>query len=267
MVRAICVKNIFDWEYEMADNTQFVIIASGKNNQDWMDRHLKSVLVQNYKNYLYFYLNDNGTDDTINIYNKLVKKDDRFNIINNIDKEKTADFNTKIRLELFKNSNFSDEAVFVHLDGDDWFFSTDVLEYLNDVYKEEDVWLTYGNFIEYPSGLKSSIITEYSPTVVQNKLYRKDAWRASHLKTFKKKIAKNLEVSDFLAGDSLTFVGDQAIMFPMLEMANGKHKCLKKILYVYNRKNVNYDSNTEMAKKMVQQEMLLRAKPIRETII
>ena len=160
MARDICVKNIFDWEYKMVDKTQFVIIASGKNNQDWMDRHLKSVLVQNYKNYLYFYLNDNGTDDTINIYNKLVKKDDRFNIINNIDEEKTADFNTKIRLELFKNSNFSDEAVFVHLDGDDWFFSTDVLEYLNDVYKEEDVWLTYGNFIEYPSGLKSSIITE-----------------------------------------------------------------------------------------------------------
>jgi len=249
------------------DNTQFVIIASGKNNQDWMDRHLKSVLVQNYKNYLYFYLNDNGTDNTINIYNKLVKKDDRFNIINNIDEEKTADFNIKVRLELFKNSNFSDEAVFVYLDGDDWFFSTEVLNYLNKAYQEEDLLLTYGNFVEYPSGRKSTFVSPHPSRVIEQRSFRKDSWRASHLKTFKKKIAKRLSLDDYTINNKLTFVGDQATMLSLLEMAGERHKCIEKILYVYNRANPgNYYKKKDIFQEMLKQEKELRKKPPRELI-
>ena len=43
-----------------------------------------------------------------------------------------------------------DNAIVIILDGDDWFPHDRVLEYINRVYQDPLIWLTYGQFIEYP---------------------------------------------------------------------------------------------------------------------
>ena len=48
------------------------------------------------------------------------------------------------------------DEICVLLDGDDWLNGENVLARLNEIYEEEDCWLTYGSYIEYPSGRDSS---------------------------------------------------------------------------------------------------------------
>ena len=246
---------------------KFVIIASGKNNERWIERHLKSVLLQKYSNYEHYYLDDNSSDLTLEKYKKIILNDERFNILYNEDKLQTNHFNITNRLDLFNKEEYSDDVVFIYLDGDDWFFSTEVLNYLNKAYQEEDLLLTYGNFVEYPSGRKSTIVSPHPSHVIEQRSFRKDSWRASHLKTFKKKIAKRLSLDDYTINNKLTFVGDQATMLSLLEMAGERHKCIEKILYVYNRANPgNYDKKKDIFQEMLKQEKELRKKPPRKLI-
>ena len=74
--------------------------------------------------------------------------------------------------------------------------------------------------------------------VIESNSFRKDKWRASHLRTFKYKLWKNLDKNDLKDGEKyyeMTY--DQAIMLPLLEMASERSKYIPQILYVYNKDN------------------------------
>jgi hypothetical protein len=141
-----------------------------------------------------------------------------------------------------QRANCHDEDIIVILDGDDWLASEGVLETLNHYYNS-DILLTYGSYIEYPSGNKPWNVSEFSEHVINNNLYRKDIWRSSHLRTFKYKLWKNIKIEDLKDenGNFYKMTGDLAAMFPMLEMSGGKFKYIKDTLCCYNLTNINND--------------------------
>jgi len=98
--------------------------------------------------------------------------------------------------------------------------------------------MTYGSYAFFPIKRKGVEPSAYSKQVVENNLYRKDAWRASHLRTFKYKLWKKLNYEDLkINGEYLKYAYDQAIMLPLLEMSREKALYIQEVLHVYNRTN------------------------------
>ena len=107
--------------------------------------------------------------------------------------------------------------------------------------------MTYGSYVYNPGGQKGAEPSEYPEEVIKSNTFRKDQWRASHLRTFKYKLWKHLEKSDLKEGDKYYEMAyDQAIMLPLLEMASERSKYISEVLHTYNRENpLNVDKIKE----------------------
>lgn len=70
-------------------------------------------------------------------------------------------------------------------------------------------------------------------------MFRQDIWKATHLRTFKYKLWKNIKKEDLKDqnGDYFKMTWDLAIMLPMLEMSGNRFAMIEDVLYVYNREN------------------------------
>ena len=109
----------------------------------------------------------------------------------------------------------------------------------------------------YPFGSLGLEPSDYPKEVVEKNLYREDDWRASHLRTFKKKLWDNINQQDLIDDDGEYYktAYDQAMMLPMVEMARDRAKYISEILHVYNRANV---INVDKQKQKQQYETMLR---------
>ena len=132
---------------EVVERSIVVVIAS-YNNKDWYKRNLDSVFSQKYTNYRVIYVDDaspDGTGELVEQYIKEHKQEEKFTLLCNQERlGALANQYTAI-------TSCDDMAIIVILDGDDWFAHDQVLAYMNNVYADTNVWLTYGQFKEYPS--------------------------------------------------------------------------------------------------------------------
>jgi len=217
------------------EKTHFKIIVPAYNAEKWAKTLVKSVKNQEYSNFECYIGDDMSTDSTLKRFKKYVGDDSRFAIVANTEKK----YALKNIHDLILESNPKPEDVLVILDGDDWFTTRYVLSKLDQYYTSKDCNLTYGSFVECPLGEIGKEASEYPEDVVKNNAYRLDTWRASHLKTFKFKLWKKINVDDLkdTTGDFYEMSYDQAMMLPMLEMAGEKALYIPEALYVYNTIN------------------------------
>ena len=201
-------------------NNKFKIVSPSYNNEKWVDIHTDSILEQTYDNYEVLYINDCSTDNTLDKVEKLVGNNSKFKIISN-EKNMGATHNY-INIDDFMDD---DEEIIVHLDGDDWLAVPNVLEELNTFYNENDFWMTYGGFVVWNGGEETKLPypqnTEYDSFVHKYNMYRKDLWRASHLRTFKWFLFKNIDKKDFVSKiDNKLYwhASDLSWSYPALEM-------------------------------------------------
>ena len=176
-----------------------------------------------------------STDNSVEVIKRHIQGDERFILIQNKNKQYALGNIVNTLLKYCKD----DEDVNILLDGDDWFPSRSTLYYLHETYAESKCLLTYGNYIYFPNGSKGLEPSEYPFEVIESNSFRKDQWRASHLRTFKTKLWKHLDLND-LRQDKQQYYQtayDQALMLPLLELAGHRSKFIDKIMHVYNRSN------------------------------
>jgi len=239
------------------ENIKFHFIIPCYNTEKWIPKTIECIRTQKNKNFTATIIDDISTDNTFSLIQKGIKGDKRFNVIKN----KTKNFALKNISLAIKAAPISDEDVVIVLDGDDWLPSTDVLNYLTKVYNEEDVLLTYGSYEEFPSGERGVEPSPYPNEVIKNNSFRGDMWRASHLRTFKYKLWKQIDQKDLIDNDGEYYkmAYDQAMMLPMLEMAGQKIRYIDEVLHVYNRVNpLNVDK--QKAQEQFQTMKRIRAK-------
>ena len=139
-----------------------------------------------------------------------------------------------------------DDDIVILLDGDDWLASARTLCRLSDEYADEECYVTYGSYVYHPVGMRGVEPSAYPDAVIENNSFRQDKWRASHLRTFKYELWKNLNHDDLKDenGQYFKMTYDQAIMLPLLEMASERSRYVPEILHVYNKENpLNIDKN------------------------
>lgn len=212
----------------------FTILIPSYNNQKWVEKSLGSALRQDYKNYDIVYINDCSTDMTSQEVERVLQETEtkaEVTVINN-QKNKKALCNL---YNAIKNSKSG--TIIVTLDGDDWFPNDQVLDKLNSIYSDKNVWMTAGSYIDNVHGSVSSpnITDDYWHGNIRFK-----AWTISHLRTFRKELFEKIKYEDLMDVDGYfyKFTFDQAMMYPMAEMSGPHHfREVRDITYVYNRRN------------------------------
>jgi len=200
----------------------------------WVGRNIESVMVQEEKHRI-IYINDASTDGTDGIIKIFFEESNNSILIRN-EKNQGALSNYYRAIHECK-----DDEIIVALDGDDWLKHKNVLTELNKIYKNHDIWLTYGQY-ESSNSRKIGHCKAYSQECIAKNLFRESPWYASHLRTFYAGLFKRIKLKDLLYnGRFFPMTWDLAFMLPMLEMAGERHWFIKNTLYVYNTQNGQSD--------------------------
>ena len=220
--------------------THFKIIIPTYNAEEFIENALISVLNQDYDDFECIITDDCSSDDTAKLIQDFISDNaaEDYFIFHQNTERKLALYNLH---SMIQDMDAEDEDVVVMLDGDDWFSNNEVLSRLDQIYQEDKCWLTYGSYVQYPDGRNSSFhVSEYSDEILKSGDFKKDPqWRASHLRTFKYKLARRLTKEDLSDedGNYYEMTWDQAMMYPMMEMARERVKFVSDVLYVYNDAN------------------------------
>jgi len=221
-------------------DNRFVIITTCYNVEPYIRMNIHMNRFQSYKNALFVYVDDNSKDTTYSTLTHLGFADDRFLAIKNKDNGSQGKAFMYALNYLESNNLIQDEDIIVEVDGDDWLSSSFVLQYLNEVYQNEHIWMTFGQYQMWPTAqLGGHFQADIHPEVDKQNLHRQYDFPYSHLKTYKYWLLNKIEREDLIdpaTGEIFAAAWDHALCLPMVEMA-GKDRIFRcpEVLYVLNR--------------------------------
>ncbi len=241
----------------------FKIVIPVYNSDKWIGRTINSISKQTYKNWKAVIINDCSTDKTLDVIRDTLSYDPN--------KGNFSLFVRTINVGALENTVFGtnkictdDEDIIIVVDGDDWLIDDKVLEYLNEVYQDDNICLTYGSYINLSNGRLG-----INKPIYDTRTYRKTQdYCTSHLRTYKFKVWKRINDNDLRDANKRYYriTGDLAVMFPMIEMCGIKRiKYIEKPLYVYNDGNPIND-NVKNPSLQILINMELRNKSVYEEI-
>ena len=221
-------------------NNKFIIITTCYNVSPYLEHNITVNKFQSYTNNLFVYVDDQSKDNSYDILKSLTKDDDRFIVIQNPNNGSQAKAYMYAIKYLEQNQLIDDEDIIVEIDGDDWLSSTFVLEYLNEIYQNPEIWMTYGQYQMWPNAqLGGHFNMEIHDGVDQENLHRKYPFPYSHLKTYKYWLFNKINRDDLIdptTKELYAAAWDHVLCLPMVEMAGKKHihRC-NDVLYILNR--------------------------------
>ena len=218
-----------------------IILTTTYNCENYVEKSLLSIMSQRFKDFKCYITDDLSTDNTVDVIRKTISGDDRFILIENKQKMyQPGNYDQVIR-----GLDIPDNEICVEIDGDDWLPNSNVLSFINDAYKDENVWMTSGSF-KYHDGRPGFANPPRNFTNI-----RKQTFTLSHMRTWKSWLWKKIKEEDLKDNDGnyWSVAGDLSFMFPMLEMSGEKHfKYISEILYIYNESNPLNDHKVNMPK-------------------
>jgi len=233
----------------LGEEKSFFLFVAGRNNYACYKKNLDSIFSQKYDNYKVIYVDDASDDGTGELVKRYIQSrglEERVILL--LNKERCYKMANQYR-SIY--SFCQDNDIVVEIDADDWFPHDQVLSYLNKIYSNEDIWITHGKFMYYPSG-ELGASCKYPEEVICKNKFREYKWLCSGLRTYYTWLFKLIKKEDLIyKGKDSLFQGkfipdssDLAIMFPMLEMSrNGHIRFIDSLLHICNRDRLEvYDS-------------------------
>lgn len=249
-------KNLWYTKYDFPEKP-FVVIIPSYNNKNWYKRNLDSVFNQDYENYRIIYVDDCSPDNTgqlVREYAEARGKKNKITVI--INEERTG-----ATSNIYKAAHLClPEEIIVSLDGDDWVAHDLVLNHLNAVYQDPNVWLTYGQFQWWPKNVPG-FCHAVPPQILEAGRIREYGWVTTALRTYYAGLYQKIKKEDLLYQDKFySMAGDLAIMFPMVDMAGIHCRFINEILYIYNTES-NINDHKVNANQQVDLGNVIREKP------
>ena len=245
--------------------SKFIIITPAYNVAKWISLNLEIVKHQSYKNFLHVVINDKSTDSTLSEIEK--HSHPNMLILSTPDGRGSSQGDTYVyAIEYLEANNLiKDEDIIVEVDADDWLSSVFVLQYLDQVYQNKDVWMTYGQYQKYPTAeIGGHYQWEIDTNVDKANAHRQHAFPYSHLKTYKYWLLNKVDRSDLINPNTNKIFRtrwDFALCMSMVEMAGKDHTHMcEDILYVLNRsEDLENESSTRLDEQK-QAESVIRSK-------
>jgi glycosyltransferase involved in cell wall biosynthesis len=217
-----------------------IIVTTLYNCENYIEQCLGSIMGQTFKNFKCYITDDLSTDNSVNLVKEMTNGDNRFIIIENTEKMyQPGNYDQVIR----HNQSIIDNEIIVEIDGDDWLPNSKVLEKIDKIYEDENVWITNGSF-KYSNGQKG-----FSKKQIIDENLRENPMTCSHIRTWRAFLWRKIKQDDLKDenGKYWKVTGDLAFMFPMLEMAGSEHyKFVDDIMYVYNEQNPINDHKVDL---------------------
>jgi len=213
----------------------FKIVVTTYNPGKYLDICLKSISKQNYKKYQVCVVDDASTNSKEyikSVIHKHCKKKNWSCLFKTLNEGPL-----KSRIDAINLLNCKDNDVIVLIDGDDMLANANVLNILNNYY-QNNIYATFGNFRQrIGNNIRVQKMINCSldfNNIAKNNSFR-DSWHYSHLKTFKYKLFKAIDQEKSFKnnGEYFRSATDLAIMWPILELAGNKIKCVDEHLYNY----------------------------------
>jgi len=215
------------------EEKHIVVVTASYNNKKWYKKNLDSVFNQNYKNWRLIYIDDCSTDGTGDLVETYIQEKGFQNQVTLIKNKKRV--GSPLGNQYYAIHSCKDTDIIIILDGDDWLAHDHVFSYINNVYQDPSVWLTYGTFKEHPSGKVRNYCKPVPLEIVTHNAFREFKFIPTHLRTFYAGLFKKINKKDLQHnGKIIKMAGDLAAMFPMLEMAQYNFKFIPDILLIYN---------------------------------
>ena len=216
-----------------------IILTTTYNCENFVERSLLTIMTQRFKDFKCYITDDMSTDKTVDIIKKTISGDDRFILIENKQKMyQPGNYDQVIR-----GLDIPDDEICVEVDGDDWLPNSNVLGYIDNVYQNNNVWMTSGSFKDHDGR------PGFSNPPSQYNNVRKQTFTLSHLRTWKSWLWKKINQDDLKDKNEKywSVAGDLSFMFPMFEMSGKEHYVfLPEILYIYNESNPINDHKVNM---------------------
>jgi len=223
------------------EEKRMIVLITSYNNAQWYKKNLDSVFNQTYKNYYVIYIDDCSPDGTGQLVENYIKErglEDKVLLIRNEERV------YKLANQYYAiHERCKDHDIVLELDGDDWFPNKHVLTYLNKVYSNPGVWLTYGTYTCYPSGEDGYSRVPWIIYVKRNQ-FREKGFFYTGLRTYYAGLFKLIKKEDLIYnGEDEEFQGkfypissDFAIIYPMLELSRYNHfRFIRDSLLIVNR--------------------------------
>ncbi len=230
------IKKIINEPLSIIPN-KIVILSTLWNASKQIPQFIASIKSQTYKNFRVIIVDDNSTDGSLLMLQKLTSYDDRFTIIrNDVQKFKTQNF-----YEVIHNQNLiNNDDIIIELDGDDAFYGNNVVEKVFNHFKDLNLWIAGYKWIDN-RGQKSPF--KYPPNADSP---RSQVWSYSAMRVFKAFLFRNIKQSDLMfEGNFVRAANDVAYGMPMLEMSGKEHfRSFNDVTYLYNWHDKNTHSKT-----------------------
>ena len=231
-----------------------IVLTTTYNCEQYIEKCLYTIMTQRFKDFKCYITDDLSTDNTVDIIKKTIQGDDRFILIENHNKMyQPGNYEQVIRWR-----GIPGEEICVEVDGDDWLSDSNVFTRVNEVYKDENVWMTSGSF------KNTRGMTGFASKPASFDNIRKQLFTLSHLRTWKSWLWKKIKEEDLKDenGEYWKVAGDLAFMFPMFEMSGEEHyRFLTDINYVYNETNPLSDHKVDLNATVVLANKIRNKKP------
>jgi glycosyltransferase involved in cell wall biosynthesis len=212
---------------------RFLIVSTQRNAGRDVIRCLDSVDRQRYPKdrYRHLVIDDASTDDTAKLIENWCEGHPSHNV--ELIRRPQRLGGTHNTLEAIRQGD--GETIVVELNGDDRLPDPGVLAFLNKVYQDPDVWMTYNTQLESTGVIPFQLPPPRS--VRRDRSYRDFRWATSHLHSFRRPLFDHVPEEVMIDPESGEFwksADDVALYLYMLELAGDHAVHIWRITCVYN---------------------------------
>ena len=205
--------------YAKGREKEFVFIVFSPKGESFSSQNLHSIFTQQYDKYRIVFFNIGNDVIPLREAKQYVEEQEKRTWVKFVQCNDLSEFALQYAQVL---NHCRDDEVIVQMDGRDWLANAHTLTTLNTVYEDPDVWLTYGEYLEYPTYRKGRIKN------VRSTKERSGPWALSRFKTFYAGLYKELH----LEYDEKVIPEDSTFLLPMGEMAKWHVRFIPDVLYI-----------------------------------
>ncbi len=232
----------------------FVFIIPAHNCSEVIEKTLRSIDQQTYKNYRIIFIDDCSNDFT---YQKMQDWLQYVSTKNPIILKKNSKRKGIVESLYEAVQSCENHEIVVFFEANSWLVQSKTLEELNTLYKNYDIWLAYTQFANYRTLQPGKCKAVTSQNFFHNSMKRK-YWAPTKLKTFYAGLFKKIPLDHFFfRGKFISEDFDKAYMFPMMEMAQKHVTFLKDIHLQYVQNKYQEKRPCDESKQKCNQQIFL----------
>ena len=214
------------------------VVVCAYNCPEPLHRCLASIKAQTRQNVTVTVVDDASTDGTVRAAVEAVNDLDGWvGVVNTVRVGATAN----IWRAVHDRPDPAPDDIIVLVDGDDRLYDATSVESICSYYDADPdgLWLAWGSYVPEPASDGPHPAEAYPAEVIRDASYRSASTLFNHPLTFRAFLFDQVTETDLrlVSGQWVPGIYDEAIMYPMLEVAGPRQACMPDVHYVYNTAN------------------------------